>query len=287
MLRIIVTSVVMLGVAGAACPLAADPSNKPTRIVSLNLCADQLLLRLAGRPNIASVTWLSRDPNNSNVAELAAQVPVNHGLAEEVIPLRPDLVIAGVYTTRAAVALLKRVGIPVMELGVPRNLDEVRAQIRDMAQAVGERDAGERIIGEVDQRLAVLPPASPPSGPRAIMLNPNGITVGADTLVDEIMTRAGLTNLATRLGVDRNGRIPLEIVVRGGVDVLILNAGREGPPSLATEILHHPALTALSGRVRLVVLPSRLWVCGGPEVVEATERLARVANDLRAAGATQ
>jgi len=196
-------------------------------------------------------------------------------------------VIAGVYTTRAAVALLKRVGIPVMELGVPRNLDEVRAQIRDMAQAVGERDAGERIIGEVDQRLAVLPPASPPSGPRAIMLNPNGITVGADTLVDEIMTRAGLTNLATRLGVDRNGRIPLEIVVRGGVDVLILNAGREGPPSLATEILHHPALTALSGRVRLVVLPSRLWVCGGPEVVEATERLARVANDLRAAGATQ
>jgi iron complex transport system substrate-binding protein len=92
------------------------------------------------------VTWLSRDPKNSNVAELGARIPVNHGLAEEIIPLNPDLVIAGIYTARTAVAMLKRVGIPVLEVGIPKNLDDVRAQIREIAALIGERDRGESVI---------------------------------------------------------------------------------------------------------------------------------------------
>ena len=136
---------------------AADTPGKPRRIVSLNMCVDEFL-RLADPQNIASVTWLSRDPTNSNVAELAAQIPVNHGLAEEIIPLKPDLVIAGIYTARPAVAMLKRVGIPVAEIDVPKSLDDVRRQIREVAALVGERDKGEAIIKKMDATLTSLPP---------------------------------------------------------------------------------------------------------------------------------
>jgi iron complex transport system substrate-binding protein len=116
---------------------ATDAPGKPQRIVSLNMCVDELVLRLAEPQNIASVTWLSRDPKNSNVAELGARIPVNHGLAEEIIPLNPDLIIAGIYTARTAVAMLKRVGIPVLEIGVPKSLDDIRAQIREIAGLIG------------------------------------------------------------------------------------------------------------------------------------------------------
>ena len=260
---------------------AADAPAKPQRIVSLNLCSDELVLRLADPHNIASVTWLSRDPKNSNVAELAARIPVNHGLAEEIIPLKPDLVIAGVYTARTAVAMLKRVGIPVAEIGVPMSLDDVRRQIREVAVLVRERDKGEAIIAQMDAGLASLPPASRSARPRAIVLNPNGVTVGKGTLVDEIMRRAGIANVAAELAIDNYGQIPLETVVANAVDVLILSASRDGPPALATEILRHPVLTALADRTRLVVLPGRLWNCGGPAVVEAIERLRRVADEVR------
>jgi len=260
---------------------AVDPPGKPRRIVSLNMCVDELVLRLADPQNIASVTWLSRDPTNSNVAELAARIPVNHGLAEEIIPLTPDLVIAGVYTARTAVAMLKRVGIPVAEIDVPQSLDDVRRQIREAAALVGEREKGEAIIAHMDAGLASLPPPARSARPRAIVLNPNGVTVGKGTLVDEIMTRAGLTNVAAELTIDNYGQIPLETVVANAVDVLILSASRDGPPALATEILRHPVLTALADRARLVVLPGRLWNCGGPAVVEAIERLTRVADEVR------
>jgi iron complex transport system substrate-binding protein len=260
---------------------AADAPGKPRRIVSLNMCVDELLLRLADPQNIASVTWLSRDPTNSNVAELAAGIPVNHGLAEEIIPLKPDLAIAGIYTARPAVAMLKRVGIPVAEIDVPKSLDDVRRQIREVATLVGERDKGEAIIAKMDAGLASLPPSARSARPRAIVLNPNGVTVAKGTLADEVMTRAGLTNVAAELAIDNYGQIPLETVVANAVDVLILSASRDGPPALATEILRHPVLAALAHRTRVVVLPGRLWNCGGPAVVEAIERLARVAGDVR------
>jgi iron complex transport system substrate-binding protein len=245
---------------------ATDAPGKPRRIVSLNMCVDELVLRLAEPQNIASVTWLSRDPKNSNVAELGAGTVVNHGLAEEIIPLNPDLVIAGIYTARPAVAMLKRVGIPVLEVGIPKNLDDVRAQIREIAALIGERDRGESVIAAMDRRLAALPHPSPSDRPRAVVL----------------MTRAGLTNVAAELGIDSYGQIPLEAVAANAVDILIVSASRDGPPALATEILRHPVLAALSDRTRVVVMPGRLWNCGGPAVVEAIERLMQVAGEARA-----
>jgi len=200
--------------------------------------------------------------------------------------LQPDLVIAGVYTALPAVAMLKRTDVPVSEVDVPKNLQDVRRQIRDVAALIGEPDRGEGLIGAMDARLAALP-STPSQRPRAIVLNPNGATVGKGTLVDEIMTRAGLTNVAAELGIDNYGQIPLETVVANAIHVLILSASRDGPPALATEILRHPVLSALSDRTRLVVLPGRLWNCGGPAVVEAIERLMQVAGEVRAAAAAR
>jgi iron complex transport system substrate-binding protein len=274
-----------IAVLAALAATSLQAAEKPRRIVSLNLCADELVLRLADRQNIASVTWLSRNPDNSNVADLAADVPLNHGLGEEVIPLDPDIVIAGLHTARTAVALLRRAHFPLVELAVPRSLEEVREQIRVVARAVGEPERGDRMIADMNRQLFDIAGAAPATRRRALVLNPNGFTAGASSLVDKIITAAGFANMAPALGVGNYGQVPLEAVVTGRPDVLILNARRDGPPSLATELLNHPILAKFSGETRLVVLPSRLWTCGGPAVIEAIERLHRVALEPSTAGA--
>jgi iron complex transport system substrate-binding protein len=252
---------------------ADDTPAKPQRVVSLNMCTDELVLRLASPKHIASVTWLSQDPRNANMAARALVVPANHGLVEEVLAYKPDLVIAGAYTTRSTVALLKRVGVPVREFGVPSNLAEMRQQIRDMANLLGERQNGEELIAGIDARLAALANRPRTAQPRAIVLRPNGFTTGRGSLVDEILTTAGLTNLAAELGIDNYGQIALETVALGKADILILNTTPDGPPSLAHEILHHPVLARLGDRLKLVALPSKLWTCAGPAVIDAIELL--------------
>ena len=146
----------------------------------------------ACRPEkIASVTWLSRNPSGSNVANLAEQVPINHGLAEQVVAADPDLVLAGTFTARIAVGMLKRTAIPVVEFGVPRSFDEVRQQIRDVAALVQAEDKGRQLIDEIDRRVAAVAGKPRAMRPTAVVLNPNGATVGQGTLADQIMTAAG------------------------------------------------------------------------------------------------
>jgi iron complex transport system substrate-binding protein len=267
-----------MSISSSAC--AGDP-HKPTRIVSVNLCTDELVLRLADHKNIASVTWLAATSSASNVADLAMQIPANHGLAEEVIPLDPDLVVAGIYTARAAVALLKRTGIPVLDLDVPRSLSEIRAQYRKVGQAFGEEERAERIIAGMDSRLAAIPANLTSPRPRAMVFNPNGYTIGKGTLTDEIITRAGMENLSATLGIDKYSQISLETVVMNAVDVLIVSAYRDGPPAMATEILRHPVLAKISDRTRIAVVPSRLWACAGPGNIDAIALLSNVANTVR------
>jgi iron complex transport system substrate-binding protein len=270
---------VALLLAPALCP--AEDTHKPTRIVSINLCTDELVLRLAERRNIASVTWLATTSSVSNVADLAAQIPVNHGLAEEVIPLNPDLIVAGIYTARTAVALLKRTGFPVLDLDVPKNLQEVRAQYRKMGEALGEEERAERIIAEMDSRLAVIPVSPAGARPRAMVFNANGYTIGKGSLTDEIITRAGMENLSATLGIDKYAQVPLEAVVTHAPDVLILSSFRDGPPAMATEVLRHPALEKMSNEMRIVVMPGRLWTCAGPGNIDAIALLNKVASEAR------
>jgi iron complex transport system substrate-binding protein len=113
------------------------------------------------------------------------------------------------------------------------------------------------------------------------VLNPSGFTVGRGSVIDEVITRAGLENAAVRLGIGEYGQVPLEIITMNPVDVLIVSSNRDGPPAMATEILRHPVLSRLSNRTRVVVIPDRLWNCSGPALVEAVERLTRVAKEVR------
>lgn len=256
-------------------------AERPSRIVSLNMCTDELLLRLADRDRILSVTWLSQDPRAANMAEAARQVAANHGLAEEVIRLRPDLVVAGRYTTRATVEMLKRTGLRVVEFDVPRDLAGIEAQIRDFAALLEETPRGEALIAEMRRRLAAI--AAPPGDvrPGAFVLRPNGFTAGRGSLVDDILTRAGLDNLAGRLDLGGHAQVPLETLVLENAEILVVDTDRDGPPSLATVVLQHPVFAKLRDRIVTASVPSRLWTCAGPSVIEAIERLRRTTATVR------
>jgi iron complex transport system substrate-binding protein len=280
-----------MGRAFAVCvclALLASPAwAKPQRVVSLNLCADELALRLADPGVVKSVTWISQDPLNANLAAKAAALPANDGHVEEALAYDPDLVLVGPFADPASIGLLRQVGAPILQVSAPRSLDGVRREIRRVAAALGESQRGEALVDEMDSRLARV--AVDPGRPRltTIVLQPNGFTVGPGSLVDEILTRAGLDNLAARrLDIAADAAVPLEVVASLEPDVLILDRSEEVAPSLAEAALDHPAIRALARRMTIVALPARLWTCGGPEIAEAVERLAAVATSARARTAT-
>ncbi|WGF90363.1 ABC transporter substrate-binding protein [Marinivivus vitaminiproducens] len=257
-----------------------DAQARPHRIVSLNLCTDELVLRLADPGQIASVTWLARNSTASNVSGRARSVPLNHGLAEQVLTQRADLVLAGTYTTRTTVAFLRRLGIPVIELPPPSDLGEAYRQIREVAALVGHADRGEVMVASMRASLASTP-LPERDRVRAFVLQPNGFTVQKGSLVDTLMRQAGLRNLAAEERLGAQGQVPLEQVVLADAELLIVDGDDGDHPALANAVLHHPVLDRLGGRVRIVRFPHRLWTCAGPGLVEAVRRLSEEAGRIR------
>jgi len=258
---------------GAVAPAWA----KPERIVSMNLCTDQLVMMLADRHRIASVSYLAANPQASALADETDGLTLNHGLAEEILPMEPDLVLAGSFTTRPTVALLRRFGFSIVELPVASSLDDIRANIRTIAEAIGEVSRGEAMIAEFDRTLQQLPAAETLPPPLAVMYWANGFTSGKGTLANAAVEAAGFRTLGTALELTGTAQLPLETLLNADPDVLIVGRQREDP-ALANEVFRHPALGRVFDDRPMISLPDYLWICGTPFVVEAVARLA----DLRA-----
>jgi iron complex transport system substrate-binding protein len=266
----------MLALAGVlAASLAGNAgAAPPQRIVSINICGDLLALTLAPRARIASVTFLAADPIMSPIAAAADGVPLNYGKAEEVLAYEPDLVLAGRYTARATVALLQRLGYPVIEFDIAQSLDDVRDQIRTAAAAMGVTRAGENMIAGLDARIAQAEPRREGHRPLAAVYGPNGFTPGPRTLSGALIELAGFENLAARVGIQYWGSLSLEHLLLARPDVLIFEAEHLQAHALATQILAHPALAHLRDEATVADVPRPLWSCPGPWIADALDQLA-------------
>lgn len=249
-----------------------EAAAKPQRVASIYLCSDQLLLRLADRERIVSLNRFAADPSFSNETDAVKGIALNRGRAEEILPLRPDLVVAGVFTAPATKAMLRQVGIPVLELPVETDFDGIRDNIRRVAAALGETERGAAMIENFDAALAAVPPQRGPR-PSLMLYRFGGYSQGKRTLSHAIFARAGFDNYAaTRL--DGVGRLSLEQIATDPPDALLLSESGADRHSRASETLSHPALRRLRQRIPTVTLPDRLWICGLGNSVDAVRKLA-------------
>ncbi|WGR63501.1 ABC transporter substrate-binding protein (plasmid) [Paracoccus ferrooxidans] len=259
-------------------PAAAEP---PRRVLSMNLCTDQLAMMLAAPGQLVSVSYLAQDPSASAMAAEAGRLPVNHGLAEEIFLMRPDLVLAGAWTTPETVRLLRRLDIPVEVFPIESDLAGIRANIRRMGAVLGREAQARAMLARFDADLARLSDAQGPR-PRAALYAANGYSSGSDSLAGEIVALAGFDNVADELGLPSGGVLPLETLLLSDPDLLV-EGRRYAGHARAQEVLDHPALKALARGRPAEVMSDPDWVCGNPHILRAVSQLrdARLALQAR------
>lgn len=262
-----------------AIPGPAPGGEPPARVLSMNLCTDQLALLLAAPGQLVSVSALAQDPLYSTMPEAARTLPANHGLAEEIYLLRPDLVLAGRYTAQGTVQMLRRLGVRVEIFDPVTDLDAIGAEMRRMGTLLGREAEAEALAAGLARDLAALPPSAGPR-PRAALYSADGFTSGRGSLAGGILDAAGYDNVAEALGIGPAGYLTLEELVIAAPDLVV--EGRRLPgASRAEALLDHPALAAVKAQGNGAILSDAEWICGTPAVLEAVRALTRI----RAAGA--
>jgi iron complex transport system substrate-binding protein len=270
------------GVVAGALPVgsaaAASAEHKPQHVMSLNICADQLILQLLPPARISSVTYLSRIDETSFLTDKAQSVAINHGTSEEVLRDAPDLVIAGNNSTPAVRALLKRVGIPLIEVPAAENFAAIRSNTRLVAHAVGEDATGESLLAHMDATLADLAATAPKRRIVVAGWEDQGNVPGPGTLFDAILTAAGgenvIAGLKTGFVYGRYTGFDLEQLVAMRPDILAYASSRLGRRDLASEQLHHRVVRKLYA-ARTITYPETLYSCGLPQSAEAARDLRR------------
>lgn len=258
----------------AAAPLRAQ--DLPQRIVSMNLCTDQLLLLLVDRTRIASLSYFAADPAYSALADQAQGIPANRGQAEDVLAFMPDLVLTSQFSATLAANLLERLGQRVERLGFAATAEEVYAQIRAVAAYTGSNAAAEALIADMTAAIRREQQALAPqlAGKRAVFFASNGVSYGANSLQHDFITSLGLRNVAADAGLVGPAQLPLEVLLAAEPDFLFTDRRSALDAQLAHPLLQHPALAALGARTRIVQLPDALFQCAGPQLAEAYRRFA-------------
>lgn len=269
-------SLVILAVLVPASFVAAGTSaeaNQPQRIVSLNLCIDQLLVDLVSRDRIVAVSYLATDRTLSVNASKLHGLRQLRGTAEEVLSLNPDLVIAGEYTTGPTVDLLKRLGVKVLVVPLASDFAGMKETLRVLGEATGVPKRAEDLIAEFDTRLSEAR-SLVPARPTAIAYQANSLASGSGTLLDAALEAAGYRNIARDIKLGPAGRLPLEELVAAPPDLIVLANAPNDFKTILADNLRHPAFTWLLERRAHVHLPMPLWMCATPRLADAVELLA-------------
>ncbi len=256
--------------------LAAAQTGRLPRVVSMNVCTDQLLLALAEPEQILSLSYLVRDPALSLAHAAAQAYPVNRGGAEEIYLLHPDVVLADTWSNPGSISMMRRLGLRVVQMDPGTSLEGIRSRITEVGRQIGQPERAAAMLAAFDARLAAI--TRPRPGLRAAIYGTGGYGYGPGTLEGQILALAGFDNVIGGLGLDFGGPLPLERLVMAAPDVVLLGGTeyRQGT-SRAQAMLAHPAMAGLP---RLSHLRDARWVCGGPAMLDAVQELANLGLEI-------
>lgn len=253
---------------------AAPPS--PTgRIISTNPCLDAILVELVPPERIAAISHYSQDQRSTSMPlPIARRFRATNGTAEEVVALRPGLVLASSFTPPATLAAYDRLGLKVAAFPIASTLDQNRAQIRAIAAAVGAPERGETLIARIDRAVSAAQAGDARRPSVLLWLGGSNLVNGRGTLIDEMLDKAGFRNASADYGVRFTGVLPLEHVVARPPDVVMTPADETAVDEESRRASLR--IRALRGHALLADFAPNLFFCGGPSIIPAMERLAAI-----------
>ena len=197
------------------------------------------------------------------------------------VALSPDLVLATSIHQKQVILNLEQRGITVFALA-PKTLDEVLEAITLVGKITGEEKGASKLVAEMRTKIKTVTDKtsslSEAQKPRVFYITWHDplMTAGAGTLHDELIQKAGGTNVA----LDLNGYagITLEAVIEANPEVIVAGVGMgTGADASLQFALTEPRLRNTDARLHNRVYPIDTDLTGraGPRIVNALEQFAQ------------
>lgn len=170
---------------------------KPATIVTLAPSISEMVDVMGKADMLRGVTEWCDTPGADKVERIGNMTTPD---MERIISLHPDLVVGTEMTPRHIYDTLESAGIPCI-LFKHQGLEDVMADMRSLADALGEHDLGEKVVADMEKRkvaiLAKVPAGVPVKVALMYDLDSMG-SAGKGSWVDDMLKSIGLDNIANR-----------------------------------------------------------------------------------------
>ena len=202
-------------------------AKKYNHIVSLTLSGDEMLLGLVPENRIAGLSGkINEDKEISNIVDKAKKFPKVEGNEEVLMSLEPDLIIVADWLSKRITDIGAITGAKVYFYKTPNSYEEQKKLIRDLANLVEEKENGEKLIKNMDDRLKALQNKITKNykgaKPRILMYTSFGTTSGKNTTFSDMVKLINGVNVVAEAGIDGFKDISKEKVIELNPDIIIV-----------------------------------------------------------------
>lgn len=253
--------------------MLAAAADTPQRVVSINLCTDELVLALAHPDQVRSVSYVVKDPAQSTWAFQAKAYPANYNRIEEIVQLRPDLVVANYFSGHGVLPYLQQQRVTTLIVPQIHSFAELKLQLQRLGAALNNPHAAEHVFSKLDLDLQSARRKIHYPKYRALIFRPGGLTENRPSFIVELLEHAGLTNAAAELSSAAWPRVNAETLAQLKPDLILFIGSSKSESALAYEKMQHAVFQRYVAQKRILYLPVNLFSCGSSASVQALELL--------------
>jgi iron complex transport system substrate-binding protein len=249
-------------------------------VVSLAPSNTEILFAIGAGGQVVGRDQLSDFPEEAkNVADVGSTFDALN--TEQIVSLKPDLVLAAEINTPEQVKQLEDLGLTVYYLKNPLTLEEMYGNLEIVAKLTGHEQEAATLIESLKKRVAAVDEKIAPISSRPnVFYELDGTdpakpyTAGKGTFITQLIDLAGGHNIASDL--DGYPQMSLEQVVTADPAFIILGDARYGiTPELIAQRPGWENLTAVKNG-QVVPFNDDLVSRPGPRLVDALEELAKL-----------
>ena len=263
--------------------------SKPKRILTFAMYTDQIVLGLVTSDHLVGINTLMDDPVLSNVVPIAKRITKKIGDpgAEEVLSMKPDVVIVSDWTQAEKIQSMRDLGLKVVSVKSPETIQDAKEAVSQVAAAIGELEKGKQLIGMMDKKLAEIREKTskikPEQRKNIVLLSLMTAYGGAGCAYDDACREANVINGIAAAGLKTGQQLTKEMLIKINPDIMLMpvynDRGNYDTQAFIDSYLKDPSLRTVKAiNDKQLIYPREQFIYNcSQDIVYCVQEIARVA----------
>ena len=264
-------------------------ASKPKRILTFAMYTDQIVLGLVTSDHLVGINTLLDDPVLSNIIPIAKKISKKIGNpgAEEVLSMKPDLVIVSDWTQAEKIQSMRDLGLKVVSVKSPETIQDAKDAVSQVAAAIGEPAKGKQLIGMMDKKLAEIREKTgkikPEQRKNVVLLSLMTAYGGSGCAYDDSCREANVINGIAAAGLKNGQQLTKEMLIKINPDIMLLpvytGQGSYDTQAFIDSYLKDPSLQTVKAiKEKQLIYPREQFIYNcSQDIVYCVQEIARVA----------